>query len=535
MKKKHGIFALFFVFSLLSSATEPLSAQLTLENVHEYIQLGILQYTIDVDFTSIKWQTESESRAECVGLKTKVEAEPDDPKAVIDYLTTCFEAGFEEETRNAAKRYVESFRNLFDDYRNETALLWYLQTVNILGDTERYDTVYEKALPFLEGGDARPETVIAAIENRMNRGDYELAIRIGEFYKPVHPETPELFYKSFLATVNYGIDRAIPHFLQKAYNHFEEEPIGPTTDLDAQLKSIVEEYHGFISDAIRFNDLSRAIELDPGNYSYYLTYAGYWALLQWYYQLGISSINDDINLENLQSIFNDTAPEQWNTALEYLDKAINCRPEEDIQVFLAGSIINMILGKIDKAQQYAKRAIKARPDLYEGYDALLLVILMKNAEKDDPLEGINDQFEALIRKKIAATGGTAYDYYVLATQKVSLIEQNPHLDRKKLWQEMEELARLSLEKERTPLGLVAMGNAKLLQGELETALDYYLEAEGLFQPENRYITYTNRGIAYVLKSNRDRGTKLLREAASMNEETGKAEKTLELLGVESGQ
>ena len=530
--KKHGIFAAFFVFSLLSSATASLSAQLTLENVHEYIQLGILQYTIDVDFTSIKWQTESESRAECVGLKTKVEAEPDDPKAVIDYLTTCFEAGFEEETQKAAKRYVESFRKLFDDYHNETALLWYLQTVNILGDSQRYDTVYEKALPFLEGGDARAETVIAAIENRMNRGDYELAIRIAEFYKPVHPETPELFYKSFLATVNYGIERAIPHFLQKAYNQIAEEP---PTDLNEQLKSFVEEYHSFINDAVRFNDLSRAIELDPGNYSYYLTYAGYWALLQWYYQLGMSAINEDINLENLQSIFNDTAPEQWNTALEYLDKAIHSRPEEDIQVFLAGSIINMILGKIDKARQYAGRAIEARPDLYEGYDALLLVTLMKNAEKDDPLEGINDQFEALIRKKIAATGGTAYDYYVLATQQVDLIKQNPNLDRKTLWREMEELASVSLDKEKTPLGLVAMGNAKLLQGELETALDYYLEAEELFQLENRYITYTNRGIAYVLKSDRDRGIKLLQEAASMNEETGKADKTLELLGVTSGQ
>ncbi len=535
MNNKYGIFAACLAFALFSSAASPLSAQLTLENAHEYLQLGTLQYSLDVDFTSVEWKTETEYRAECVGLKTKVEAEPDDPKAVIDYLTTCFKAGFEEETRVAAKKYVESFRKLFDDYQNETALLWYLQTVNIAGEQKRYDTAYEKALPILESGEARAETVIAAMENRMNRGDYELAIRIAEFYKPVHPEAPELFYKSFLVTVNYSMERAIPHFLQKAYDQLGKGPTEPISDVNRKLKSIVEEYLDYMSDTIRFNDLSRAIELAPGNYTYCLTYAGYWALLQWYYQMGASSIREDITIDNLQDIFSDISSEQWQQALTYLGKALDYRPDQDIQVFLAGAMINIIRGNNEKARHYAGEAIEARPDLNTGYDALLFATLMDNVENDDPLEGISDQIAALIWNKISATGGTSYDYYVLASKEVYTIEHNPDLDRETAWSEMERLARLSLEKEQTPLGLVALGNANLLQGELENALEHYLEAEELLPLENRYITYANRGIAHVLKGNRDRGITLLQEAASMEEETGKAEKTLAFLGVEPGK
>jgi tetratricopeptide (TPR) repeat protein len=194
----------------------------------------------------------------------------------------------------------------------------------------------------------------------------------------------------------------------------------------------------------------------------------------------------------------------------------------------------MSFGDFERAQDYARLAVDTRPDLPEAYDALIIVTVLPVAIEIQENPGkAAEVFPDLLDEKIANTGGTAYDYAVLAAVEFFRYPNTDAANREAVLKQMKAYADKSLANDaNNPTALLNLGNYYILRGEYESAIAVNSDAYVAADPDKKPLFLNNRGIAKLLAGDREGGIADLKKALDTSDGNDRSSEALAVLGVE---
>ena len=512
-------------------------AEITAENAFDFLRLGEGRADIFVSPDNIDWIEDEEAAAErIVRLKAALVRNPRNLSAALELIELYDRGCRETEAKEIANRTLSAFKERFDRDRDETSALRFAKAALAAKARNEYEAAYRALQPVLESGRARRETCVSAIKIIMEAGDYGPAKRIADLCIRIYPRFAELYYLRYCISIANSLLNAITEAVQLSSREFLDERKKFSLEM-ADLGEFIVRCLGDLSSNIDRQSLFRATELEPANYKYALARPLYEAWSFLVIKAFLKSFSEHIDDERLEELFR-----QYKAALlpllrEHLKEAEDNRPKRDIQVYLACVMANMIYDEYDEAESYGLLAVETRPDLPEGYDALILNTFASFLFGDENITPeMNEKAIAIYKDKIDHVGASASDYFGIAGLYFSQYGEadndagSPVLERTKHYTEKA----LELDPRFIP-GLMLLANYHIVLKEYRPALAILADIPKPEDPDLQGAILHNLGIARVLAGDREAGIAALREALALQPRNQDTQDALRKLGVDQGK
>jgi len=519
---------------LLLVVAPGVTADITDENAADYLITGELTLEILVRPDNIDWIEDlGVVRGRSETLTSELASNPGNLDAALELITLFGQQNRESDAKELAMRVLPAFQEQFGIKSDETSAVRLAEVVRAAGDEKEYDPAYRALLPFLESGRAKRETCITAIKNRMAQQDYGLAKRIADLYLRVYPEFAELYYQRYATSLTENLRNSIFKTIQSSSEQFLRQRNDISIDID-NVQEFVHQYLEELESRIDSASLLRAIKLEPGNYRYNLSAAVYRAMTHFFSKSFIQLLAEDVEVEGIEKLLLQANPDLFAILRGYLKRAEDNRPKRDIQVFLGYAFVSLVFGRFAEIESYARMAIDIRPDLPEGYDALLLSVFLPSiASEGYTTPEVNNRAIEIYKDKVRNTGEDASDYSVLAGLYFSIYREVDAGSKSAMLEKMKYYLDRTLEIDsQHPLGLISLANYHI-------ATKAYAKAIGILEklkdtgedPQMRGSACNNLGVARILNGDRERGIDDLREAGNLLDDNKKTLDALNELGV----
>ncbi len=475
----------------LFAGPQGLFGDITPDNFFDLLEIGEVSYSISVSVEKIDW---SNGRGK-----------PKEEPASVDLADL--------RKRHKTRGDEESARD-------------YARAAQRDGETGESDAAYLALLPFLESGRAAISTVYCAIDNRTASQDFALARQLGEVYRQVYPLDAELCYQMFNASLAGSIYNRVFYLLNTTLDVFLEqrdESLLTERNIEAFFESYLRDLHREIDVA----SLERAVELDPDNYKYNLTAGFVKTLIVFLSKVGTAAVARDVEEDMILEILADKTGA--GGILCFLESANRQRPQRDIQIYLAYAMFHATFAEAGPAVKYARKAVRTRPDLPEGYDALLYTLMFSDVLEHDELTDF-DSLIAVLESKLENVGKNNYDYYSLSV--LTLVRQTDNGDNPlpktlaRMKRYLDQARKLDSESFFARFGLA---NYYLLFGDYGRAIGLYEELAAGADRDRLVMVYNNQGLALVLNGDRGGALEALERALGIDEQNRRTKRALAAL------
>lgn len=493
----------------------------------QYLESGDLNYTIEVSFTGIDRYEVSEIPEEIQSRREAIEENPGNPEIFVEYVEFLADTPFTDRTKATAENAMPAFLALHAQEGSIQTADWLLSIANAAGSEERLNQAYNGVLDILASREAPPEIVVKAMKNREAAGQPGTALSIGEDYLTDYPESAELHFRTFLLTTRRSIYEVVPRQIRNT----AQSVLGGGNPSGADMERFYKNYFSGLWDSLRIDLLERAVELEPENYQYTMTNTGFRALVRWLSLIQSIAVINPAGEIAIREIFHNSDAASILAAKSSLETALLRRPDPDIQVFLAAAMHYATTGFHDQAVRYAQEARDTRPERPEGYDALVFLELIGNLGSETLSESLRNRITAILLDKIERVGENPYDYFALSGLEtrnyLDSIDSGPESELRDIRNRIRYYAQKSVDLQRSPYGLISLGNAELFGGNTRRAEELYAEAVELGGGGAKSLGLTNQAIAALLEEEENRARNLLRRALEQDPGNTTAE---ELLG-----
>lgn len=496
----------------------------------KYIESGDLNYTIEINFTGIDRYAVSEMPNEIQSRREAIDENPGNPAFFVEYVEFLADTRFSRQAETAAENAMPTFLSLHAQEGSIRTARWLLIAANATANEERLDQAYNAVLDLLASREASPEVVTEVMKNREAAGEPQTALSIGEDYLAQYPDNAEIHFRTFLLTTRRSIYEVVP---RQVRNTAQNILLGGTPG-SSDMERFFESYFSGLWDSVRIDLLERAVELAPENYQYNLTNTGFRALVRWLSLVQSIAVANPTGEIAVHEIFRKTDTKSILAARSSLETALLRRPEPDIQVFLAAAMHYATTGFHDQAVRYAELAKNTRPERPEGYDALVFLELVGGLGTEIFSENARNRITAIILDKIEGVGENPYDYFVLSGLEtrdyLDSIESASESELRDIKNRIRYYAQKSLDLRHSPYGLISIGNAELLGGNIDRANGLYAEAVEIGGQEAKSLGLTNQAVAALLEGEGRRARNFLRRALEQDPRNTTAEELLGKLG-----
>jgi tetratricopeptide (TPR) repeat protein len=448
------------------------------EDLKETARLGSVTYNISVQFweDGIGELTPVQRKAEIKRLSfqlTKGELNPLQIYELVRLLALDGRTEDEEKTVELLAFKVDSILAL--DPKNHEALVASVKLDLREGNTEIFSALLaDSALQ-----DETYRSLLIELANlHAGRGNYEKAEEVISYVVEFDSlDTEAMMMKASIRATSMIFSLLTQGFMMLAE---EFEQIDAKDRLPTTVSRINEEYN-----EIDFSPLERALKRDPDNFEFHCfagSVKGFIIYLHYMVLMGVVEEEDSLPL------FTEETMPMLKEVRESLEEALKTRPEGDIDVFMALAMHYIVVADYAMAREYAEKAIEARPELDEPYDALITVInFQRQAVEGDVEGGFRESIEVIERKK----QHKSLQLIDLLMQLHPLVNEGRYEDA---------LAGLKPIEEKYPDELSLMifkGGILLRTGKVEEALAVLASAK-MMDPKSEDILY-DLGLAHVLK------------------------------------
>ena len=525
-----GVIAAAVVLFLAAHAGH---AEITAGNVYELLEMGEMNYSVNVRPARIDWSGTERAPARRISeLEQALRTQPGDPALRLELIELYGRTGRAARAVELARDGLEGARGRYEARPDERSALLYARMCAAAdcGGDER-DVAYQALRPFLETGTARVETCIAAVDNRMSGNDYALARRLVDFYLDVYPLNAELHFRRYLISLSANIQSMVWTVVRRSADAFlQDSDAGRITGENIEVFLGI--YLGRLEKAIDTASLDEARRLDPGNYEYNLTYAVHRSLVHFFSTVLVGRVAPSMTREAIESSLTRVNMEEMPRILDALERADRLRPPRDIQIHLAYAFYHFAFGHYGQIERYARTAVRTRPDLPEGYDALILGLyspVFQGGELD--LLEVNRTVAEVIHEKIDRTGEDPYDYYVLAGLSYTNYGELPPERRPDALATMRMYLEDSLRVRPDYLpARVGMANHMILSGREERAADLLQTLREARDEGWRALVLNNLGVALGLMGRETEARRVLEQALELRRDGEKTRRAIRELG-----
>ena len=529
---------LLFCIVLLGSAGRA-KADITPETCHRYLEMGQMNYSILVQTKDIVPDDPAPLVPRIQALEKKLARDPEDLDVIDELISLYGKDDREKEAKSLAEENLRYFIDRYRSRKDEKSALQFSRIVSTLGKRELYNDAYTALVPFLQKGRAAKETYVTAIDNRMAAEDFTLAGRVADFALQIYPEAAEIYFKKYQISFSGNIYTYISNLIQATQSQFLAEKDQATINAE-NAEQFLSLYIRNLRAGLDTESLERALKLDPDNYRLNLNAAVIRILTHFFTTAWTKILTSDLDEEDIGSILHQADPQESKAILESLNRASVERPDRDIQVYLAYALYHFVFGEPEMVRNYAELAMSTRPDLPQGYDAVIFSSYLPLFGMEDPsYQETNRIVARIIKEKMKNTGENADDYFSLAGLSFSLYKESALLkesaspEQGQLLADMKRYLEKSLELEEGNLpAMLGFGSYLILTGDYTGAIDH-LESLRIRAPSDQiFLLLNNLGIAEVLAGDSQTGIDDLKQALSLKKDNEKTIEALKALGIE---
>ncbi|MBN1411562.1 MAG: hypothetical protein JW969_12010 [Spirochaetales bacterium] len=534
MRTRKYIYACLFSVAVFAAAAEGVTG-INAGNCYEYLKLGQVNYSIKVNMDGIRLKEDvppEEFQKRTEELTTLINEKPVDLDLRITLYDYYSENDRDREAKELMSESMKYFKKDYTEKKNEDSIYWYAKALINDMDDKNNEEAYRLLQPYLESGRASPRMYELAISMRVAVLDFNLATRIADAYIAVYPDDPEPYYQRFInvfAKSMYGIvsymmnAAASDYYAKKGISKLSRENLG----------EFMEYYFIRLNQNLSVPDIEKAVKLAPESYRYNLAAGVFKTMVLFYTSMMTKAQTVDIDDENILEVFKVVDEAGLNDARTYLLKALELKPEEDIQVFLGLAMYYLVSADFKTAESFARKAIALRPKAREAYDALITTVAMpvlsSGTEKlDDLLSVLSD----ILAEKLAKAGGAPDDYSSLAGFCLKEIKHADEKKREELLRKMKEYTdkALKLDPDHS-LSLITLSSCYLLGNDPGKALEILEELEKTVPDEFKDMLYNNRGVIKAVMGRKKEGIADLQKALEYSSDDSTTIKALKILGV----
>ncbi|HUV07240.1 MAG TPA: hypothetical protein VMX75_05890, partial [Spirochaetia bacterium] len=349
----------------------------------------------------------------------------------------------------------------------------------------------------------------------------------------------EIYFKKYQISFSGNIYTYISNLIQATQSQFLAEKDQATINAE-NAEQFLSLYIRNLRAGLDTESLERALKLDPDNYRLNLNAAVIRILTHFFTTAWTKILTSDLDEEDIGSILHQADPQESKAILESLNRASVERPDRDIQVYLAYALYHFVFGEPEMVRNYAELAMSTRPDLPQGYDAVIFSSYLPLFGMEDPsYQETNRIVARIIKEKMKNTGENADDYFSLAGLSFSLYKEAALLkeaaspEQGQLLTDMKRYLEKSLELEEGNLpAMLGFGSYLILTGDYTGAIDH-LESLRIRAPSDQiFLLLNNLGIAKVLAGDSQTGIDDLKQALSLKKDNEKTIEALKALGIE---
>jgi tetratricopeptide (TPR) repeat protein len=496
----------------------------------KYLESGNLNYTIEINFTGIDRYSLLQITEEITARRAAIDENPGSPAVFVEYVDFLAENGFSHRAEAPAENAMPTFLAIHAQEESVQTAEWLLTVANAAGSEERLNQAYNAVLDILAAHEASPEVVVEVMKNRETVGQSQTALAIGEDYLSLYPDDAELLFRTFLLTTRRSIYEVVPRQIRNT----AQNVLAGRTPNSSDMERYFSTYFSGLWDSLRLDLLERAVELEPENYQYNLTNAGFRAIVRWLSLVQSIAVTDPSGEIDIEEIFRKADTQSILTAKSSLETALLRRPDPDIQVFLAAAMHYATTGLYGQSIEYAREARETRPDRPEGYDALIFLELIGSLGTEALSEAMRNRITTILLDKLEEVGENPYDYFVLSGLEtrgyIDSMDSASDSELRDLRNRIRYYAEKSLELSRSPYGLISLGNAELLGGNIDRAEELYSEAIELGVEGAKSLGFTNRAVAALLEEEENLALRLIRRALENDPNNSTAAELLNRLG-----
>lgn len=469
---------IFPVLLCIATVSPSLFAQNGSQERAESARLGSVTYNISIRFweDEIREFTPGERKDEIARLSERLEkgalsplgtyelvqllsidGRPGEEANVVDLLTSRI-AGMLEKDPDDHEALVTSVKLALRKGENERLFA-------LLADTTLQDMTYRSLLvelSHLHFGYANYEKAEEAI-------NYVLAA------DPLDSEA--LMIKASVRATGLIFSLLTQRFAQ-LIEEIEQAP--PEDRLPLTAKRINEEYA-----EIDFSLVEKAMQRDPEHFAYHCFTGGVKEFILYLHYLGLLTALEEE--DSLPRFTEETIPVLRDIEAS-LGEALSAKPPGDIDVYMALAIHALVTADYATARSFAQKAIDARPDLDQSYDALITVInFQRQAVEDDVATGFGESIE-VIRQKERNKPLQLIDHLMLL---------HPLIDKGDYGAAVQQLESLEKDHPNEPSLLLFKGGVLLRMGKPAESIKVLASAQ-LLDTENTDILY-DLGLAHMLR------------------------------------
>jgi hypothetical protein len=511
-----------------------LKAEITPRNAYNYLEMGEMTYTIEVRPENVDWIEDLAAIEHRIQeLKSELERNPQNLDAAFELLSLYRKQGRDSDAESLAKERFPAFKERYNLSKDEKSAVRYAEAALAAIIREEYDPAYLALLPFLESGRADRLTCITAVKNRNAREDYTLARRVADVYIEIYPDFADLYYQRYLLSLTRNLRQVVFDIMQTTSEQFLKQR-GELAIDSSNVEEFITYYLENLEARIDNDSLLKAVELEPANYKYNLSAATFKTITHFFSKGLIPLLAKDVDGKDIEKILLQVSSKESAMILTFLQRAQKSRPKRDIQVYLAYALYSFAFGQFDKIQPYASLAVETRPDLAEGYNALIFITFLPIlASGQYSLLDVNRRAVELIERKLENTGDNPYDYFVLAGLRFSNYGEVDESQKQSVLRKMKQSIDRSLEidPQYTP-SLIGLANYHILKEEYPKAIAVLQKIENVEDTKNRALVHNNLGISRILNGERQAGVSDLKEALDLLEDNQKTLDALKELGID---
>lgn len=533
---------MFFVFMLIIFIFSSIATtEITPDNCYLYLEQPLVQYNINIETANIEWDNKPEMIEKLREYENRFENEQENLDIIIELILLYNELGIYDKAKNLALEKFQLFKNRINNNYNEISAIQFAEIILAANLEDQYSEALLFLYPYIEKGEAQKETYDKTISLCLSLNLIDEYQIINDVYINAYPEHADAYYQKF-SLFFLNINKLITNISIPILEDFSSESGELLVD-ESNAEIFIKTYIQKLTEEVDYTTIDKVIELEPDNYEYNIMAATF-SIMEFYMPL-INILNylpDDIDFFKILSTLEPKIFEKINL---FLEKAENIRPQRDIQVYLSYALFNIFCtGDFNLGREYSQLAIDTRPDLPQGYDALILSYLFPfameettlNDEKYDLKKKLTvETILNIIENKIINSEGESTDFAIYATFKFQPDEISDLEVKDELLDSMKIYLDKSLELDPdNHNGILGMGNYYIFTGEYEKAIDIYSNGLIISNDNHTFLLslFNNRGIANILFGKIDEGMADLKTALFISGTNKKTLNALEVLEVD---
>jgi hypothetical protein len=538
MYKQSVIFFLFTsVLLTVGSAQSHNPAEVIKNSIQDYVYFGSLNANLSWQFDEVEWDHgKSYHHKEIDELEKRLKSHPNDISACVKLLYLYDQDNCEEKIASFADECEKRFKldSSTSSFKQEAQAVLNAQIIRIKKDKSNYRNALSALSPYINSGTALKQTYLIALKICMDLEEYESAVMLADECVAKYPHDLDVYFKRFDILIFRNLIDWIQHIHNNTMSQFLQNE-GATEINTENYREFEEKFFTNLHTQLGMKDIEALAQEFLDDYKITMKIIDYkLVILYWTRMLLCATmVTDDMEEDEiLELIFHSDATALFDFS-SYFEHALRTRPKRDVNIFCALFVYYFYQKDLKRASEYAQQVLALRPDMYFGYNGLILLECFSNMDKIKNKEYSFDTLHGMYVNKIENTGGEETDYVFLISDCIEKYHNASQQEQNKLSVQIENhIKNIFALNEQSEWGYLMQGGYYMLTGCFAEAIELYNRLGDTENQDIKKILFNNRAAAKILTGDAAGARKDLDKSLSLNKKDEKSLKILELLDAE---